>query len=231
MDFGSIEEGAQTVRKKASFVLIALGAAFVAYAILGRYLVIPGYIESLERGSAPAGSLPADVSPWKIARYLLWAYAFKFGMYFIALGALSATAMKGKTLALYGLAGFFYIAVAYMPLPGPSALFGIGGAVMTGAIIAVFARVSAARDRGQGDTPTRLDLRLIGYFFFAMATYNLCPLLGTRCFALSPELMIKYGLQADAASFASHVLIELTAGWCFVAASYLAKRVGAAPRT
>ncbi len=216
------------MRNTARNLLLALGAAFVAYAIFGRYLVLPGYLESLERGSAPAGGLPADVSPWKIARYLLWAYAFKLGIYFIALGALSATAMKGKTLALYGSAGLFYIGVAYMPLPGPSALFGIGGAVMTVAIILIFLRVAAARDGSEAETPARLDLRFAAYFFFAMATYNLCPLLGTRCFALSPELMIKYDLQADAASFASHVLIELVLGWLFLLASHFLKAKKAA---
>jgi hypothetical protein len=53
-----------------------------------------------------------------------------------------------------------------------------------------------------------------------MATYTLCPLLGVKAFALAPEKMIQYGLQAEAASFAYHVLIELLLGWLFTAISY-----------
>jgi hypothetical protein len=64
------------------------------------------------------------------------------------------------------------------------------------------------------------DLRMAGFFFFAMATYTLCPLLGVKTFALSPEKMIKYGLQAEAASFAFHLLIELVLGWLFVGLSF-----------
>ena len=61
---------------------------------------------------------------------------------------------------------------------------------------------------------------MAGYFFFGMATYTLCPLLGVKAFALSPEKMIQYGLQGEAASFAFHLLIELVLGWIFIALSF-----------
>lgn len=209
------------MRKKLSIAFIIIGIGFVLYAIFGRYLVLPGYLQSLENGTSATGGVPANVSGWKIARYLLWAYAFKLGIYFIAIGEFIKTAIKKRTFAIYVVAGLIYIALAYMPLPGPKLLFGLGGAVMTIVIIALILHLTDMRDKSHKSSSTGLDLRIFGYFFFAMATYNLCPLLGTRCFALSPELMIKYGLQADAESFASHVLIELVLGWCFVLASYL----------
>ncbi len=209
------------MKKKLSIAFIVIGIAFVLYAIFGRYLVLPGYLESLENGASPAGTVPADVSGWKIARYLLWAYAFKLGIYFITIGAFIKTAIKKSTLAIYVVAGLLYIGLAYMSVPGPKLLFGLGGAVMTIAIILLILYLTDMRDKSGKSSSTGFDLRIFGYFFFAMATYNLCPLMGARCFALSPELMIKYGLQADAESFASHVLIELVLGWCFVLASYL----------
>ena len=61
---------------------------------------------------------------------------------------------------------------------------------------------------------------MIGYFFFGMASYTLCPLLGVKAFALEPEKMIQYGLQSEAASFAFHLLIELVLGWIFIAFSF-----------
>ena len=67
---------------------------------------------------------------------------------------------------------------------------------------------------------TASDYRMAGYFFFGMATYTLCPLLGVKTFALSPEKMIEYGLQGEAASFAFHLLIELLLGWIFIALSF-----------
>ena len=127
-------------------------------------------------------------------------------------------------LAVYAAGGLLYIGFAYMPLPAPKLLFGIGGAIMTVAIILLVIHLAGMREKAAKTSVSGLDLRIFGTFFFAMATYNLCPLLGVKCFALSPEKMIRYGLQADAESFASHILIELVLGWCFVLASYLADR-------
>jgi len=42
---------------------------------------------------------------------------------------------------------------------------------------------------------------------------------GLMTVALSPEKMIAYGLQGEAASFAFHVLFELVLGWVFIALS------------
>ena len=53
-----------------------------------------------------------------------------------------------------------------------------------------------------------------------MATYTLCPLLGVKAFALYPEKMIEFGLQAEAGSFAFHILIELVLGWLFIVLSF-----------
>jgi len=78
------------------------------------------------------------------------------------------------------------------------------------------------RDREQleGCEKTSADYRLIGYFFLAMATYNLCPLMGVKAFALYPEKMIRFGLQSEAASFASRIMIELVLGWMFIFLSH-----------
>jgi len=39
-------------------------------------------------------------------------------------------------------------------------------------------------------------------------------------FALSPEKMIEYGLQGEAAAFVFHILIELIPGWLFTSLSF-----------
>jgi hypothetical protein len=75
------------MNKKLSIILIGLGFLFLINAILGRYLVLPGYLASLEQGQSTVASVSQTVSAWKIIRYLLWAYSFKLGMYAIILGA------------------------------------------------------------------------------------------------------------------------------------------------
>jgi hypothetical protein len=66
-----------------------------------------------------------------------------------------------------------------------------------------------------------------GYVFFAFATYNLCGFCGMGSFTLYPEKMIRFGLQSQAASQASPILIELVLGWFFIFLSqHKALRIG-----
>jgi len=207
-------------KKKLSIAFIILGIAFLIWAIIGRYLVLPGFMESLASGAGQSGAIPEDVEAWKIARYLVWAFSFKLGIYFITIAALLRTNIERLKLAFFIIGGLLYITLAYAPIPGPSLLFGIGGILMTVFIVTIIQRLSKNRDQNIENSTSNTDLRLAGYFFFAMATYTLCGLLGVRGSALNPEKMIEYGLQADAASFAAHALIELVLGWLFVLLSY-----------
>lgn len=205
---------------KASTILMIFGLLFLLNAIFGRYLVLPGYLASLEAGGGTLEGASAVASPWKIARYLLWAYSFKLGIYFIIVGAVARTDMPSARKWLIGIVGFVYIGFAYMPLPEPTSIvFGIAGGIMTMLMIYIFLHWAQARSQLAEFWKTGSDYRMVGYFFFGMATYSLCPLLGVKAFALSPEKMIQYGLQAEAASFAFHLLVELVLGWVFIALS------------
>ncbi len=207
------------MKKKSTIVLFVIGVFFIVNTVIGRYLVVPGYLESLENPD-----VMGEVSGWKVFRYLFWAYSFKFAIYFFALAALTRTSIDKKRFSIYAIGGFIYIGWAYMPIPGPSWLFGIGGASMALIIPAILLLISDEREEGYTNTELSTDYKMIGYFFFAMATYNLCALLGTRTFALQPEKMIEYELQSDAKSFAAHILIELVIGWIFTLLSQIELR-------
>lgn len=212
------------MRNKISYILFSLGILFLLNAIFGRYIVLPGYLAGLEGGQTTLESASQAVSGWKVARYLLWAYSFKLGIYVILLGAALRAAMSAARTWAIAIGGFVYIGFAYIPLPDPSsAVFGISGGLMTLLTIYIFFRWAKKRDGLPLPWKTASDYRMAGYFFFAMATYTLCPLMGVKTFALTPEKMIQYGLQGEAASFAFHLLIELVLGWTFTALGY---RVG-----
>lgn len=211
---------ANSAKRKLSIAFITLGIAFLIWAILGRYVVLPGFMESLASGAGQSGTIPENVEAWKIARYLLWAFAFKLGIFFITIAALLRTNIERLKLTFFIVGGLLYISLAYAPIPGPSLLFGTGGVLMTTFIVTIILRLSKIRDQNIETSTSNTDLRLAGYFFFAMATYTLCGLLGVRGSALNPEKMIEYGLQTDATSFAAHALIELVLGWLFVMLSY-----------
>ena len=209
------------MNKKLSTILIGTGLLFLLNAIFGRYIVLPGYLAGLEAGGGTLEGASQIASTWKVIRYLLWAYSFKLGMYFIILGAMCRTEMSSARKWVIGIGGFLYIAFAYVPLPGPTPIvFGVTGGLMTLLIIFIFLGWARERDQLQDGQKIASDYRMAGYFFFAMATYTLCPLLGVKAFALSPEKMIQYGLQREAASFTFHLLIELVLGWIFTALSF-----------
>ena len=209
------------MKHKSSLILFSLGILFLCYALGGRYIVLPGYLAGLEDGAGTLEGASEVASGWEIFRYLMWAYSFKLGMYLILLSAVLRTGMTSGRKWLFGIGGFFYIGFAYIPLPVPgSIVFGLAGGVMTLTMVFIIWRWADQRKAFEGQLKTASDLRMAGYFFFAMATYTLCPLLGVKVFALSPEKMIRYGLQAEAASFAFHLLIELVLGWILIGLSY-----------
>ncbi len=209
------------MNKKASIILIGLGVLFLLNAIFGRYIVLPGYLAGLEAGGGTLQGASQVASTWKVIRYLLWAYSFKLGIYFIILGTILRTEMSATRKWMIGIGVLVYIGFAYIPLPSPASIvFGISGGLMTLLMIYIFLRWAQERNQLEEHQKTVSDYRMAGYFFFGMATYTLCPLLGVKAFALTPEKMIQYGLQAEAASFAFHLLIELALGWAFLALSY-----------
>jgi len=159
--------------KMASIIFIILGALFLLNAIFGRYLVLPGYLAGLEAGGNTVEGASQIASPWKIVRYLLWAYSFKLGIYFIILGAMARTDMFSGRKWLFGIIGFIYLGFAYMPLPEPpSIVFGVAGGIMTLLMIYIFLRWANERVQLDERQKTASDYRMAGYFFFGMATYT-----------------------------------------------------------
>jgi len=208
------------MNKKVSIIFIGIGFLFIINAIFGRYIVLPGYLAGLESGGGTLEGASQIASPWKIIRYLLWGYSFKFGIYFIILGAMFRTTLPSARKWIVTIGGFVYIGFAYLPLPNPTSIvFGIAGGIMTLLMIFIFLRWANERNELQADQKIASDYRMSGYFFFGMATYTLCPLMGVKAFALEPEKMIQYGLQAEATSLAFHILVELVLGWIFTSLS------------
>lgn len=200
---------------------MGIGLVFLLNAILGRYLVLPGYLTSLEAGRGTIRDVAQAVPLWKIIRYLVWAYSFKLGILFVGIGVLLRAAIPRKRFRLIVCGGILYVLLAYVPVPGPYSLFfGLGGVLITILLLFILLRWAEDRRRLGEDERSAADLRLIGYFFFAMATYNLCPLMGVKAFGLYPEKMIRFGLQVEAAAFASRLMIELVLGWLFIFLSY-----------
>lgn len=206
------------MKKKIGISLCLLGVLFLISAIFGRYIVLPGYLQTLEAG-ASGSELPQNMPVTKVLRYLLWAYSFKLGVYCFILGTMIISGQNRKDKLLFSVIGFVYIGFAYMELPFNSSLFfGIGGGILTLSFLFLFFQINVRNGR-RSENDRKLYLNF-GYYFLAMAAYSLCPFLGVKCFALQPEKMIEYGLQTQAASFANHIMIELVLGFIGICMYY-----------
>jgi hypothetical protein len=209
------------LKKRTWLIWTGIGILFLLNAILGRYIVLSGYLSSMEAGRSAIETASQAAPFWKIIRYLVWAYSFKIGIFFVGIGVLLRTSIPANRFWLMVSGGIVYLLLAYVPIPGPYApFFGVGGGLIAVLLLFILMRWADDRNRLGKLDRTKADYRLVGYFFFAMATYNLCPLLGVKTFGLYPEKMIQFGLQAEAASFASRIMIELVLGWLFVFLSY-----------
>ena len=199
------------MKQKIGIGLCLLGGLFLINAIFGRYIVLPGYLQTLEAGVS-GSEIPQNVPVIKVLRYLLWAYSFKLGVYCFILGTMVYSGQERRDKLLFSVIGIVYIGFAYMELPFNSSLFfGIGGGILTLSFLFLFFSINV-RSTKKSENDSTLFLNL-GYYFLAMAAYNLCPFLGVKCFALQPAKMIEYGLQTQAASFANHIMIELVLGF------------------
>jgi len=222
----------ESMKNKGWLIFFIIGIVFIINAIFGRYIVLPGYLSTLEEGRNTLEAAGQTVPIWKIIRYLLWAYSFKLGIFFIGIGALLKISISPARMWVFIGGGFVYIMLAYVPFPGYYPLFfGIGGGLITIFLIAIFLLWAANREQLEESEKKYTDFRLIGYFFFAMASYNLCPLMGVKAFGLYPEKMIRFGLQTEAVSFASRIMLELVLGWLSIFLSYWKRRIIGLPNT
>jgi len=205
------------MKRKTGIFFYVLGILFLVFAVFGRYLVLPGYFKSLDAGLMGAG-VPDNVPILLVLRYLLWAFSFKFGIYFFVIGAMIRAGRPLAERIIFSSVGLCYISIAYMDWPFNSSLFfGTGGGILTALFLIIITGIGTESSGGKSDKST--FFLYLGYFFLAMAVYNLCPFCGVKCFALYPEKMIQYGLQGQARSFANHIMSELVLGWLFLVLS------------
>lgn len=99
--------------------------------------------------------------------------------------------------------------------------FGIGGGLLLVLIFAV--GWLWAQQRQQHDKAYRLvlDLRGAGYFFFALATWNTCGILGMPGYALYPARSMSVHAYPFIIGQSKVVMLYLILGWVFILLSHL----------
>ena len=187
--------------------LIALGGLLLAYALLGNYLALPGYLRFLERGGTSAAGNTFDLAVLVGAtRTIVWMYSFQLGVLCVA-----AAWARGRGLPVGRLVGgvlAWLVVWSWPSLPAPGAWFYIGfGSLLLIAITWVF--LSPKRT----DTDSGSELLFLGALtFFAFATWEVCGL-GSTGRMLHPEQALEPIAHNLLVTQSSKLMIELVLAW------------------
>ncbi|MGH1420291.1 MAG: hypothetical protein ACRBEQ_00610 [Hyphomonas sp.] len=194
-----------------------IGIVLLAYSAAGNWLVLPGYRRFLEHGSPNAGQPGVDFALiWGAARTILWMLSFHLGALCLALSALSAqTDATPRFRRLFLAGGALWIGLWMIPeVPGPfSWFFACTGLVILAAIIVVFYSLALPP---AGKNRSAAVWRIPAYFFFALATWDMCGL-GSVGGILHSDSVARRANQGLVVAQTSKLIVELAMAWLLLA--------------
>lgn len=194
-----------------------IGFALLAYSAAGNWLVLPGYRRFLEHGSPNAGQPGVDFALiWGATRTILWMLSFHLGALCLACSALAAQSEatpRFRRLFLAG--GALWIMLWMIPeVPGPySWFFAGGGLIILAAIIVMFYSLAMPP---AGKNSSTAVWRISAYFFFALATWDICGL-GSVGGILHPDGVARSANHTLVVAQTSKLIIELAMAWLLLA--------------
>ena len=204
-------------KHKTGTILIIIGICFIAFYLVVRLVFIQDINAALAQTQVRSlgDYARANVSGYLIT-YLIWGYSFKLGMLLALIGGALKAGMESRGVWLFIIGGTLYLILCYVPIGYYPLFFGIQGTMTLLLFLFIIWYWMKKRPKLNSPAKTATDFRMIGYYFFIVATWNLCGIFGISTYALKPEIMIKHGLQSNAITLTSHVMIELLLGWLFI---------------
>ena len=191
----------------ANKVLVASGALLLAYALLGNYVALPGYLRFLERGgtSAAGNTFDLDVLIGAI-KTIVWMFSFQLGVLCLALAHARSANLHSRWIGIGG--GVWLMLWAWPSLPAPGPLFYIIlGTVLLAAIAVVLTRAPVTpRNRA------RQTMFLAGLVFFAFATWEVCGL-GSTGRMLHPDEASAPLAHNILVTQSSKLMVEFVLAW------------------
>ena len=209
------------VRAKSERIWFAAGVAFLAYAVLGNWFVLPGYRRFLEHGSPNAGTSGLDYALiLGASKTILWMFSFHLGAFCLAVASLTAQGESIRSFRRWFMAGALaWIALWSVPtIPGPYAgFFATSGIAIMVSIVAFFTRATnTAKDC---DTYRHAfgqrHWQIASYFFFALATWDICGL-GSVGGILHPSDAIRGSSQSLVVAQTTKLIVELFIAWALL---------------
>lgn len=199
-------------------IWFAAGLLFLAYAFLGNYVALPGYLRFLGRGgrSGAGNTLDAAVVIGAV-KMVAWMFSFQLGVLCLAFAALRArdtSAVRSRRLlTAAAVAWLAFWAVPRVPGPYP-AYFAVLGLGILALVALTLWSWADSRLRLPALARPAHDLRLFGYLFFAIATWDVCGI-GSTGRMLHPEEVVRLQTGGLLVAQATKLIIELVLAWLF----------------
>ena len=203
--------------KKKINILLILGTLFLIYAFLGNYVALPGYLRYLERGRTSVSGAQFDINVMIGAiKTILWMFSFQLGIYFTLLGILKLLSVKKSIFLSSVVGGLIWLMIAGIPkLPGPYRLFfAISGFIVLILIISVLFYWYKNQKIANELFNISSYYKLIGYVFFALASWDICGL-GTTGRILYIDTAVKAGTQGLIITQTTKIMFEFLFAWMF----------------
>ncbi len=207
-----------TSRERKMTVLYGAGILLLAYAVLGNYVALPGYIRFLERGGRSEAGNSFDVSVlFGAAKTVLWMYSFQLGV--LAMVIARSVREGLRTTPIVAVATIWLSAWSWpsLPAPGPWFYLVFGGLVLVG-IVAMLSQPPSEATNGLSRT-----LFLASLAFFAAATWEVCGL-GSTGRMLHPDQAARPMARNILVTQSSKLMFEFLFAWSLLLASAMTSR-------
>jgi hypothetical protein len=187
--------------------LILSGVLLLAYALLGNYVALPGYLRFLERGGTSAAGNALDLAVFVgAAKTIAWMYSFQLGVLCLAVAWARARGLRVGALVTGVLVWLTLWSWPSLPQPGAWFYVIFGGALLVG-----IAAVLLAPKRPGADARSTL-LFLAALVYFAFATWEVCGL-GSTGRMLHPEQAAQPIARNLLVTQSSKLMIEFVLAW------------------
>jgi len=170
-----------------------------------------------ERGRTSVSGAQFDINVIIGAiKTILWMFSFQLGIYFTLLGILKLLSVKKSIFLSSVVGGLIWLMIAGIPkLPGPYRLFfAISGFIVLILIISVLFYWYKNQKIANELSNISSYYKLIGYVFFALASWDICGL-GTTGRILDIDTAIKAGTQGLIITQTTKIMFEFLFAWMF----------------
>lgn len=170
-----------------------------------------------ERGRTSVSGAQFDINVIIGAiKTILWMFSFQLGIYFTLLGILKLLSVKKSIFLSSVVGGLIWLMIAGIPkLPGPYRLFFvISGFIVLILIISVLFYWYKNQKIANELSSISSYYKLIGYVFFALASWDICGL-GTTGRILDIDTAIKAGTQGLIITQTTKIIFEFLFVWMF----------------